>query len=244
MNLFDTVLVYPLFNLLLVLYAFVRDFGVAVIILTLLVRILLWPVMNKQLHSQKAMRELAPEVAKVRKKAKGDRQLESQMLMELYKEKEINPFASFLPLLIQLPLFLALYAVLRDIVKPGMIHKLAYTSVSHLGPIKTIILNQHMFNPTLLGMVNMAKPSVVLAIIAAGAQFIQTKQLAPAKTEGDSQAQAMAIMTYAFPILTLVIGLTLPAALALYWAVTSLAAVYQQWIVLNKDVVELEKGKK
>src|SRR5436305_1814739 len=102
---FNTLLVHPLFNLLAVIYAVMpgHDFGLAVIILTVLLRLALWPLVSKQLHSQRAMQQLAPEVAKIKQKAKGDRQKESQLLMELYKERGISPFASMIPLLIQLP---------------------------------------------------------------------------------------------------------------------------------------------
>src|SRR5689334_17101374 len=105
---FDTLLVHPIFNLLAVLYAFVRDFGLAIILLTIIIRGLLWPLVTKQLHSQRALQELQPELQRIKTEAKGDKQLEGQLVMELYKEREINPFASFLPLLIQLPIFFAL----------------------------------------------------------------------------------------------------------------------------------------
>lgn len=242
---FNTLLVHPLFNLLAVIYAVVpgHDFGVAVIVLTALIRFLLWPIVTKQLHSQRAMQELAPEVAKVRAKAKGDKQKESQLLMELYKEKEISPFASLIPLLVQLPLLFALFIVLRDIVKPGEIAHLAYGPVKHLGAIQSVIADTSVFKPTLFGAINLAKPSVVLAIVAAITQFFQARMLMP--QGGDPQAQAMAkITTGIFPILTGLIALSLPAALPLYWVVTSVIAVVQQRQVLRRDVQELEEIKK
>src|SRR5882672_4384449 len=123
---FNTILVQPIFNLLALIYAFVHDFGVAIIILTIIVRGALWPLVSRQLHSQRALQELQPELKRIKKEAAGDRTLEGQLTMELYKEREINPFASFLPLLIQLPIFFALFIVLKDIVKPGEIAHVAY----------------------------------------------------------------------------------------------------------------------
>lgn len=242
---FQTILVHPLFNLLAVIYAVVpgHDFGVAVIVMTLIVRAVLWPLVNRQLHSQRALQQLQPEVARIKTQAKGDRQKESQLLMELYKEKEINPFGSFLPLLVQLPVFIALYSVLREIIKPGEIAKISYASVQHLAPIANIIHHGAAFSPTLLGLINLSKPSPWLAALAGLSQFAQTKQLAPKAPQGDAQAQAVAGMTYVFPFITFLVGLTLPAALALYWVVTSLVAVLQQYLVLRRDVEELEGGK-
>ncbi len=96
-------------NVLFFIYGIIpgHDFGVAVIIMTVIIRFALWPVMAKQLHSQKKMQALQPEIAKIRAETKGDKQQESARLMELYKEKEINPLASCLPLIIQLPFLMS-----------------------------------------------------------------------------------------------------------------------------------------
>lgn len=243
---FNTLLVKPLINLLMLIYSLLpgHDFGVAIIIMTILVRLALWPILAKQLRSQKKLQDLAPEVAKVKKEAKGDRQLESKLLMELYKEKEINPFASFLPLLIQFPLFIALYIALKDVLKAGEIYHYIYPALRNLPAIKEVLANPSAFSPTLFGIINLAKPSIVLALLAGGAQYIQTKQLLPKKkVEGDSQAQAMAATSKIFPFLTVLIGLRLPSALALYWAVSSGVAILQQSIELKEDVRDLEDAK-
>jgi len=240
-NLFNTILVYPLFNLLLLIYAYVHDFGLAIVILTVLIRLLVWPLVTKQLHSQRALQDLQPELAKIKEKAAGDRALEGQLTMELYKEREINPFASILPLLVQLPILFALFIVLKDIVKAGEISKLAYDGVKHLPAVASIINGTTPFKPTFLGFINLTNPSIYLAILAGLVQFVQTKQLAPKQQSGDTQAQVMASMTYMFPALTFFIGLSLPGALPLYWATASIVAVIQQTIVLRRDVEELEE---
>lgn len=239
---FDALLVHPIFNLLAALYAFVRDFGLAVILLTLIIRGLLWPLITKQLHNQRALQELQPELQRIKTQANGDRQLEGQLVMELYKEREINPFASFLPVLIQLPIFFALFIVLRDIVKPGEIAHIVYEPLKQLPVLADIIKNNAAFHPTLFGLIDLTKPSVVLAVLAGIAQFIQTKQITPKHQTKDSQAQIMAGMTYAFPALTFFIGLSLPSALPLYWFTASVVAIFQQYLVLQRDVRELEDG--
>lgn len=239
---FNTFLVHPIFNLLAFIYGYVHDFGVAIIILTIIVRLILWPLVTKQLHSQRALQELQPELKKIKEQAKGDRTLEGQLTMELYKEREINPFASFLPLFIQLPIFFALFIVLKDIVKPGEIAHLAYPFVKSLPAIAELISDKTAFHPTLLGIVDLTKPSVIIAVLAALAQFWQTKMLQPKHTKDDPQAQVMAGMTYLFPGFTLIIGLSWPAALSLYWTAGSAMAIIQQYIVLRRDVEELEEG--
>ena len=87
------ILTQPLFNHLIVLYALIpgNDFGVAIIIFTVIIRLMLWPLLKKQLHQQKAMKELQPEISKIKQRSKGDKQKEAQAMMELYKEREINP---------------------------------------------------------------------------------------------------------------------------------------------------------
>jgi YidC/Oxa1 family membrane protein insertase len=239
---FNTLLVQPLFNILAVIYAYLpgHDLGIAIIIFTILVRLALWPLVNKQLHSQRALQELQPEIARIRSEAKGDKTLEGKLTMELYKEKEINPFASFLPLLIQLPIFLALFVVFKDIVNPDEIAKLAYPWVAQLPSIQSVISSGEPINTTFLGFINLANPSWLLAAVAGVLQFIQTKQLLPKHNASDSAAQVTKGMTYIFPFVTFFVGLSLPGALALYWGAGSAMAILQQTLILRKDVEEIE----
>jgi YidC/Oxa1 family membrane protein insertase len=240
---FTTILVQPIFNVLFSIYALIpgHDFGIAIILLTLLVRLLLWPLVSRQLHSQKALQKIQPRVAELRKKSGGDRQKETEMLMELYKEEGVNPFAPILPILIQFPLLFAFYVVLRDSVQPKEISHLAYPFVQHMEYVAKIIHHQIAFNPSLFGVVNLTKPSAIIALIAAAAQFYQTWQLRPQTmaTAGD-QAKMMTNVTMVLPVLTFIVGLRLPSALALYWVVTSLVAAFQQYRILLRDAHELE----
>src|SRR5436309_1315623 len=103
-SIFEVLIVKPIFNLLVFIYAVLpgHNFGLSIIIFTVIIRFLMWPLVKKQLHQAKAMRELQPELKRIKQAAKGDRQKESSMLMELYKEREINPFGSIGTLIIQL----------------------------------------------------------------------------------------------------------------------------------------------
>ena len=244
---FTTIFVEPLFNILFLFYGLLpgHDFGVAVILLTVLVRILLWPLVKRQLHSQRAMQKLAPEVARVRAESGGDRQKETQALMELYKEKGTSPFAPIIPLIIQLPIFFALYIAFRDSVHPEQIKELAYPFVENLPAVQQAIVNPASFSATLFGIIDLTKPNVFLALGAALAQFYQAKMMQPknqpaGKGMEADMAKMMSYMIYVFPVLTFVIGLTLPSALALFWMVTSLIAALQQHLVLRQDAEEME----
>lgn len=272
MSLFDTLIVQPIFNVLLGIYGIVpgNDFGVALIIFTILVRLIMWPLIKKQLHQTKLMRKVQPELKKVKAKAKGNRALEAQMMMELYRERGIKPFSSIGLLLVQLPIFIALFRVIQIItVERDTIGRYAYDFMQGLGPIRELIAHPDRFNETLFGVINLTQhavgnngvyiPLLILTIIAAGLQYYQSKQLLP-KNESKKklrdilkesssgkdvdQAEVTAIMssrmTLLLPAVLFFVGLYLPGALVLYYAMTSLVAIIQQHLVLNKDLDEME----
>jgi len=269
MSLFDRVLTQPIFNILALIYNFVADFGVAIIILTILIRILLWPLVKKQLHQTKMMRLIQPDLKKIKKQCKGNRMLESQMMMELYREKGIKPFSSMLVLLIQLPVFLSLVRVVQVFSEAyqqthGVVPKdFIYPFLENIGRIPELLANSttHLF-----GIIDLTKtasdyaPALIIAVLAAAFQFYQSKQIMPKPadkrrlrdmfkdaSEGKDVDQAeMAAATtgkmiYLFPVMTFMVGLALPAAVMLYYATTSLAAIIQQYIVLNKDLDEMQE---
>lgn len=238
------IFVNPFFNLLLLIYAVLpgHDFGLAVIILTIIIRIILWPLVKKQLHHQKAMRDLAPEIAKVKKKAGGDRAKESAMMLELFKSKEINPFSSIGLALLQFPILIALFFVLREIVDPARIGAIAYPFVSNLDFVKNIMANPEAFDPTLFGLVHMAEPNLIIALAAGVAQFFQARQLTPRNQTGaDPTANLGRTMNMVFPVITAAIAAQLPSALALYWAASSGIAILQQQAVLSEDVAWMRR---
>lgn len=270
MSWFDLILTQPIFNLLAFIFAFVADFGVAIIILTIIVRMILWPLVKKQLHQTKIMRKIQPELKKIKARANGDRMVESQLMMELYREKGVKPMSNILVLVIQLPVFIALIRVVQ-------IFSATYQKMNHVSPEQFIypFLNGfHIFANTstllhngathLFGLVDLTKtagnyaPALVLAVLAAIFQFWQSKQLMPKASdqrklrdlfrEANSgkqvdQSEMMAAtsnkMVYFFPFMTFVIALGLPAAVVLYYAVTSAVAVVQQGILLRDDDVEM-----
>jgi YidC/Oxa1 family membrane protein insertase len=273
MSFFDLILIQPIFNILVFIYGIIpgHDFGLALILFTILIRILLWPLIKKQLHQTKVMRKIQPELAKIRKRTKGDKQLEAQMMMELYREKGVNPFSSIGVLILQLPIFIALYGVVRLITEnDSNIPKYTYNFLQGIPFIHDLVNNPHIFNESLLGLVNLSShaigqsgvywPILILAVAAGALQFIQSKQLLPQVKEGRKlrdmlkdqasgkkvdQSEMSAVMgsrmVYLFPLLTFFISIYLAGALVLYLLTTSAVAIFQQARVLREDTEELEE---
>ena len=115
---FTHLIVQPIFNLLVLIYALLpgHNFGLSLIIFTIIVRLLMWPLVKKQLRQTKLMRALQPELKRIKKEAKGDRQKESLMMMELYKERGVNPFGTIPTLIVQLVILIGLYSGLRRVI--------------------------------------------------------------------------------------------------------------------------------
>jgi YidC/Oxa1 family membrane protein insertase len=254
MNILHAIFVQPLTNLLFLLVAYLpgHDFGVAVILLTALIRLILWPLASKQLHSQKALTALQPEVNRLKEKYKNDPTKFNSATMELYKEKEVNPFSSCLPLLIQLPFLIGIFYVFRPFADPayanlanpnGIVGQL-YPWLKSLPGVASYIASTKAVSTMFLGIIDLAKPNVYLAIIASAAQFVQSKMLLPKKDPNAPKDPSAAIstqMTYFFPIITFVIALSLPSALPLYWFVTTAFAIAQQYLVFHRDVEKIEE---
>ena len=117
-DLLDMLIVRPIVNILFVIYSVVGDFGLAIIIFTIIVKVAMWPLMKRQLHQTRIMREIQPEVTEIKKNCKGNKQLESIQMMDLYKRKNVKPFRSVLTLLIQFPIFIALFTAINVAVRP------------------------------------------------------------------------------------------------------------------------------
>ena len=273
MNIFDLLVVQPIFNLLIGLYSIIPggDFGISLIIFTVLVRFALYPLVKKQLHQTQAMKKLQPELARIKKQAKGNRQLEGMQMMELYKKHGVNPFRSIGILLIQLPIFIALYSVIQIFTQHReQIEKFTYGFLEGVAPIKQIIDQPNQFNEMFLGIVDLTKAAITtngvdwiligLAIIAAVTQYVMSKQTMPhsepkkglrqimaeaAEGKEADQAEMNAVvmnkMIKVLPFMMFFIMISVPGALALYYAVSNLVAMAQQAYLLKQDEDELEE---
>lgn len=232
---FNIILYKPLFNALVLLYQYLpgHDFGVAVIVLTVIIRLVLYPMMVKSIKSQKILSELQPKIQEIQQKHKNDKEKQAKETMALYQKEKINPFGGCLPLLIQLPLLIALYRVFWKGMEPGALNNL-YSFTPNPGLI----------DPTFLNFINLAEVNLWLAFLAGILQFFQAKMLMPAarpqsgaERKKDQMAQFSSMMQkqmlYFFPIFTVFILSRLPSAIAVYWIVTALFSISQQYLVIR-----------
>lgn len=223
----------PLFNALIFLVWLIpgHSVGWAIIILTVIVRLLLLPSSLKATVAQKRLLALQPKLEEIKQKYKDDKTAQTRAIMAFYKENKINPLGSCLPLLIQFPILIILYYV--------FIHGL---DTSRFDLLYSWMPHPAYMNAKFLG-IDLAKPDRWILPIAAGVfQFVQAKQMTPAKKTSDMQGALQSQMLYLMPVFTILIATKLPAALPLYWIVTTLFAIFQQWIVLRKKEVSAETG--
>ncbi|MDO8663333.1 MAG: YidC/Oxa1 family membrane protein insertase [Candidatus Wildermuthbacteria bacterium] len=234
LNFFNLILYQPLFNALILLYQYLpgRDFGVAIIVLTAAIRTILYPSMVQSLKSQKTMSELQPRLKEIQQKFKDDKERQAKETMEMYKKEKINPLGGCLPLLIQLPILIALYQVFW---KGFEVNEMAnlYSFVPHPAQI----------SPTFLGIINLAAPSIVLAILAGITQFFQAWHqnkygMQKPKTGAEKTDQFSSMMQkqmiYFFPFFTFFILWKMPSAIGIYWITTNLFSIFQQYLVFRK----------
>lgn len=240
-ELFTTIIYQPIFNLFVWFYNLVGDVGIAILLITILFQLILYPLNNKSIRAQKVMSDLQPKLEKLKKEYKDDQQKLAAETMKLYKDNKINPFGSCLPVLVQIPIFLALFYVFKN--------AFADTSFELLYPF---VPSPGSIDPMSLGIFNLAGKSAVLAVLAGVAQFVQTKMLTakrPPKAAGEgAKDESMAAMMnkqmlYMMPILTIIIGFQFPAGVVLYWFFRTLLAVIQQWILFRKDMPTSGGGK-
>ena len=190
---FTTLIVQPIFNLLVFIYAILpgHNFGLAVILFTIIIRLLLSPLVKKQLRNAKVMRAIQPELKRIKQETKGDRQRESMLVMELYKERGVNPFSSIGILILQLPILIGLYIGLQKIINdPTQIVTFAYAPLQNLSWMQELAADPSKLDMTLLGFIDLKRaalnegggvywPAMALVIGSAVTQFYQTKQLMP-----------------------------------------------------------------
>lgn len=273
MNIFEVLIVQPLFNLLILLYSVIPggDFGVSVIVFTILLRLVMYPLVKKQLHQTSLMRKLQPELTQIKKRYKGNRQMQSMQSMELYKRHGVSPFRSIGVMFIQLPVFIALYIVIRVFAMyRDELGRWTYDFLENIPTIKTIVEHPNSFNEKLFGIVDLTKHAfadgsfsvalIVIAVAAAIGQFVMSKQTMPTPTsnrglreimrdaaagkeadQSDINSAIMGKMIYALPVFMLFVMLSLPGAIAVYYAVNTFVAIIQQHHILKEDEDDLIK---
>jgi len=269
---FTTLIVQPIFNLLVLIYALLpgHNFGLAIILFTVVVRLLMWPLVKKQLHQVKVMRKIQPELKRIKATSKGDKRREQMLMMELYKERGINPFGSIGVLLLQVPILLGLYNGLSRVIKaPHQIESFAYPALQHLPWMKQLATNLHQFDMTLFHAVDLTRsalgpkgiywPAMLIVVASAVVQFYQSKQLSPDTKDSRSlrkilkdagkgsqadQSEVSAAVgrstRYLLPAMIFLFTVNIASALALYWLTAGVVALIQQAIALREDTGEME----
>lgn len=240
MGIFDAVVYQPVYNTI-VFFADVfpgANFGIAIIATTILIKFLFLSLSKKQIESQKKLQEIQPKLKEIQEKYKDDKERQAKELMNFYRENKVNPFSGCLPLIIQIVFLITIYQIIMKISQTGFSvdPSMLYSFVSNPGTL----------SHTFFGIADLAKPSVLFAVLAAAGQYYQMKMLIasqPKKPEAekkkdDTQPDFATIMNkqmlYIGPALTLWVGITFPAGLSLYWLVSTVFAIIQQLFVFRK----------
>lgn len=232
-NFFYVILYQPLTNALVFLYntASFNDLGIAIILLTLVIRIILFPLFQKSARQQTVMQHLQPKLKAIQQEHKADRAKQTEAMMALYREHQVNPFSGILFLLIQIPVLIALYQIFLESL-----------SVEAIAPaLYSFVRLPEALNTTFLGLINLSSRSILLVVAAALAQFFQGWLAIPKRADPkaplSAQEQIGRNMMYVGPLLTIFIFFNFPAAISLYWLASSLFSILQQ-LVINKSLAK------
>lgn len=236
---FEAILYQPIFNIFVALYNVVPDVGVVIVFMTVAIKLLLYPLTKKSIKSQESLKEIQPKIKNIKDKY-DDQQKVAQKTMELYREKNVNPFGSCLPILIQIPIFIALYWVLRRGV-----------GISHFEMLYSFVPAPAEINPISLGLVDLAKSgNWILAGLAAASQYWQTQSMQAGRSMGGGSSDSedgedksmqqemmssMGSMMKFMPIITFFIGFRLPAGVALYWFLSTFTTAAQHKLLRNNS---------
>jgi YidC/Oxa1 family membrane protein insertase len=238
-------------------YAVIPSYGLAIILLTLAVRLLLLPLSIKQTKSMREMQAIQPEIKRLQAKHKGDRQKMNEELMALYKEHGVNPFGGCLPLLMQFPVLIGLFYVIRDPLKymGDIVENSALADGLREIPIQiNSFLGIHLncsANGTLTGTSTQgvpaanrelfeacgsglatALPYLALVLVMGFTTYYQQKQMQKS-TPNSPQAQQMQMFMKIMPLLLMVFSFNFPAGVVIYWVTTNLWTIVQQRIILK-----------
>lgn len=267
-SIWNQLLIWPILNILFGIYKVFAaiglpgSLGLAIIGLTVLIRLALYPLTAAQLKSTQQMQELKPHMDRIRQKYKKDKMRQQQEMAKLYKEYGVNPAAGCLPLLVQIPIFIALYNVLLTIVSQGDIVKTT-EEINKIVYAPFLRIDKP-WDPNFLGINLGARPSdwqqvgiVLLAvpIVTGILQFVQTKMMIPKAQEAlvekaaadkkvDSSDFANIMqkqMLYFFPVMIAFVSYTFPIGLSLYWNAFSVFGIIQQYLFMRNRKKQVAK---
>jgi len=232
-------------KLLIVLYGFTHNYGVAIILLTILIRLILYPLMQKQMVSMREMQKIQPLMKAVQEKYKNDKERLNKELMALYKEHKVNPMSGCLPLLIQMPILILLFQTLRvfeyldpitNNIAGGFLWIAKYYNVIEDGETIAkagLALSERLIPFGFFGIEYIG----ILPFLVAGSMYIQQKMTSTggaAGKDGGSSAQTQKMMTIMMPLMIGFMSFSLPSGLTLYWFTSTLLGIGQQYLINKK----------
>ena len=240
-ELWNSLLVHPLLTLFVALFNLFGDFGLAIVLVTIGIRLVLYPLFVAQIRSQRAMQELAPALNELKAKYGKDRQRMSEEQMKLYKERGYNPAMGCFPLIVQMPLLFAMYAAFIQAGGGAGSEALVGSQYATFlpsfvpypfGPDQPLSTAAHWL-PWIADGLAHPDPFKVLPVLAGATQLVASIMAQPAKqpVTDDPQAKMMQSMVYYFPLITVFIAWSLPAGLGLYWVTTTVVQIVQQYFV-------------
>ncbi len=254
MNIWDTFIITPMINALLTIYNYIGSFGIAIILLTILIRLVTHPLMVKQIKSAQAMQNLTQDkrYKDMQEKYKGQKEKLAQAQMELYKEMGVSPFASCLPTLIQLPIIIGLYQSLTRAMASSPAEMLylkqhiypGFLNISTLIPINNQFLWMDLAQPERLFLPFIAFGIPVMAIIVVITSYMQTKLTMPPADPSNQSAMMTNMMNIYMPLLMGYLAYTLSSGLALYFVVSNIIGILQYAMLGRVNWKNLLPGQK
>ncbi len=254
-------------KILAVLYGFTHNYGVAIILLTILIRLILYPLMQKQMVSMREMQKIQPLMKEIQAKHKNDKERLNKELMALYKEHKVNPMGGCLPLLIQMPILILLFQTLRvfeyldpitNNISGGFLWIANYYNIIENGELVAkagLALSERLITLPGSGIFGIQYIGIIPFLVG-GSMYIQQKMTSAtsdaAGKDGGSAQQTQKMMTIMMPLFIGVMSFSLPSGLTLYWLTSTLLGIGQQYLINKKmpteatdlkETVSKEKGK-
>ncbi|MCC5909527.1 MAG: YidC/Oxa1 family membrane protein insertase [Clostridiaceae bacterium] len=208
----------PMAALLQMIYGLIGNYGLSIIIFTIIVKLVMVPLTVKQTKSMKKMQDIQPKIKEVQEKYKNDKEQMNVKVMELYKEYNVSPFGGCLPLLIQFPIIIGLFTVLRNPIDYGLAQE--------------VVESSFLWIPSLSG-----EDTLILPLLAGLTTYLSSATMASPNKKDPTQN----MMKYFFPVMIFVMGRGFPAGLTLYWVISNLFQVAQQ-VIINKPYGKLKEG--
>lgn len=244
--LYNTIIYKPLYNGLIIFLSYIPwiNVGVAVILFTILIRLILYPISQKSVRTQLEMKRIEPELEAIKEKYKEDKQTQAQKIMEVYKDKKINPFSGILLLILQLPVLWALYAIFLRGGLPTIKLDMLYSFVQAPDTVNMMFFG-----------IDVAGKSTILAVLAGLTQFLQIhlsskKNIKPKETKDNGQkptfkdelAKSMSMqMKYVMPFMIFIVARSFPIVVSLYLVTSNMFSVVQEFIMAKKFKKEDEQ---